>query len=621
MSVIDLNQEPHELAKNIITVATKHRHPWIKEWTKNFRRLAAFTEDDVPAASNAGGGNNPTAMTEPSTVKYATSFNVTRNFFTRLVGRVMPALTRYQVLAATRDRDDRDAAAVGAKYLRSRTAADSGEDFEPMVRTVSYLFAGGPAYYRVDPKYAGNGFPGDVQSAAVMPTDVYAFPGILDLNESPAIVLRERLTQLTITERYPELAAMIEDWTAIPGAKWPDDVDLQQISPELDKGVFTVQRLMWRPTDEHKEGREFISIVGATAESTDAQQADVGWMRDKLDTYDGKYPLVTFADIPMGPFFEDRGRMTISSKMQAVLDIALSKILDLTLGGPQTIVGIPVASSITEDDFTNKAWMFYDKIPGQELSIDQAPGSGNLGEVVDLAMRFMGEVHAQHAPSRGQAGPRQSGKALEHMTQMDVAVDEPFLAMIRRSVARVGKRILGEARRMLPKDFNFAAMGQHQRHQMESFRATNLRDGFDVRVMPGGALPDDKEAKAQLVIKGLGDVPLFSDDPSAIRARELLGIHVDGEEAFEVEQEQVQIIRQEDELIAKGQLPERMWSDNDTLHMAKHKDEDIRRRSLGPVDPLVTEMAQGHYEAHQKAIDDEMRKQMQMQMQAQQPPA
>jgi hypothetical protein len=605
MSVINIGQEPETLAKKIVSVAIEHRAPWVEGWAPNFRYLAGFTENDLPGASTTSNGQpiNP----QPATQRYVTSFNVSRNFFYRLLGRVMPALVRYQVLSATRDEDDRDAAEIGAKYLRSRTSADSGDDFEPLVRTVGYVFAGGPAYYLVEPQYATDGYPGGVRCSDVMPTDLYAFPGILNINDSPAIVIDERLSQTQIQDRYPKLVSQIKSWGELPGAKWPEDVDFELMSPCLSKGVYTVRRLLMRPNTQHPEGMEHISIVGLDG---------ISEIRETLDTYDKNYPVVSFSDIPMGPFIEDRGRMAISAKMQRVLDIALSKSLDITLGGPQNIVGIPVASSITPDDFTNKAWMFYDLIPGQELKIDQAPGMGNLGEVVEIAMRFMAEVHAQNPASRGQsAGARQSGRAMEHLTQMDVAVDEPFLAMIRRSVARVGKRILGEAKRTLPDDYQFAAMGKYQRHQMASFKASNLRDGFDVRVMPGGALPDDKGTKTQLVIKGLGDTSLFSDAPEAVRAREILGLNVDGEEMYEINQEEEQIIRTESAMIDKGVMPEVSWSHNHTLHMAKHKQAHIKREALGKVDPEIKQIAKDHYEAHQAVIDGEMQKQVMMQQQ------
>ncbi|HUW32696.1 MAG TPA: hypothetical protein VM223_13890 [Planctomycetota bacterium] len=606
MSVIDITQEPDALVKNIVSVAIDHRHPWVGDWSANFRRLAGFTENDVPGTNSTSGGQPITP--QPATQRFATSFNVTRNFFYRLLGRVMPALVRYQVLSATRDEDDRDAAEIGAKYLRSRTSADSGDDFEPLVRTVGYVFAGGPAYYLVEPQYSEDGYPGGVRCSDVMPTDLYKFPGIIDANDSPAIVLDARMSQTQIQARYPKLASQIKSWGEIAGATWPEDVDFTIMSPCIDKGVYTVRRLLMRPNNLHPEGMEHISIVGLDG---------ISEVRDTLDTYDKMYPVVTFADIPMGPFSEDRGRMTISSKMQRVLDIALSKSLDITLGGPQNIVGIPVTSSITPDDFTNRAWFFYDLIPGQELKIDQAPGMGNLSEVVDIAMRFMAEVHAQNPSSRGQSsGPRQSGRALEHLTQMDVAVDEPFLAMIRRAVARVGKRILGEAKRTLPDDYKFAAMGKYQRHQMASFKAANLREGFDVRVMPGGALPDDKGSKAQLVIKGLGNISLFSDAPEAIRAREIMGLNIDGEEMYEINQEEEQIIRTENDKIGKGTMPEvNPWAHNHVLHMLKHKQAQIRREALGPVDPEIKQTAQEHYEEHKAVIDGEMQKQAMMQQQ------
>jgi hypothetical protein len=591
MRAIDESLEPEALADRIVQVSCDDRLHWVKEWVPNFRRLAGFTEKDVPVNRNQP--NNQRTETEPAKTRYTTTFNVTRNFFYRLLGRIMPLFSRFQVLSATRDQEDRDAADVASKYLQHRTSADSGDDFEPLIRAISLLFAGGPVYYRVEPRY---GEEPDVDSGSIMPTDMYYYPGICDLNESPYIVVDERLTRTVIKERYPDLYEKV-DWEEAPGAKWPKDVDLEGVEPELGKGCYTVRRLMGRPSEKEPEGVEHIMIVGSD-----------GYVetREKLDTADGKYPFVTISDIPMGPFYRDRGRMTISARMQRTLDICISKALDVVVGGPQIIVGLP--QNVDEDDFTNRAYLFYDKVPGQELTIDQAPGIGNLQDLINISMQFMAEVHAQHGPSRGEMpSGRTSGRALEHMTAMDVAVDEPFMAMIRRAVARIGKRMLMEAKRILPPQFRFVALSKHNRYKMESFRTANLKDGFDVRVKPGQGLPDNKAARLQLVEKGLPQgVGLFSDHPEAVRARDVLGMHVDEDESYEVRDAEEHVIRNENGILSQGQWVDVDETDTHDLHLTRHKQAHMERRAMGETNKQINEMVKRHIQEHKTAVMAEM---------------
>lgn len=618
--MIDLQSAPEQLAADIKRVAKDHRAEWIKDVSKNVRRLAGYTEQDVPTET-VDPASNPVANVLPSSHRYATSFNVTRNFFYRLLGRIMPALTQFQVLAASRDRSDRDAAKIAGRYLRSRAAPDSGQDFEEIVRAVSYLFAGGPNYLRIEGFIPQGQEHGDVDTGAVMGSDVYYFPGITNLNESPAVVLEERMTQLVIERRYPKLVEQIMasgGWKALPGAEWPDDVDFELMSPKLNEGCYTVTRLLIRPTKSKvcdarydseggvvneaspaPNGREFIMIAGLNGKFE---------KRDDIGTADKMYPLEPILDIPMGPFYEDRGRMTISSRMQSVLDIAISKMLDVVVGGPQVIVGLPTGGTLSRDDFTNQAWCFYDKVPGQEPSIQDINGTTGPQNLIGLCMQFMGEVHAQSPASRGQAqGERQSGRAIEQLSASDVAVDEPFMAMMRRFLSRVGKRTLMEAKRVLGPNHPFVSQSKNQRFLMEEFNAADITGEYDVRVFAGRGLPDSKSLRWKMVIQGLGQIPLFSDAPEAIRARELLEMHIDDDEDYEYQDEEEQVIRFEDALILEAKEPPVTPADNHELHRIRHKQALNRARAAtGTVDDKVLEVFTQHDGKHMAGMQAEM---------------
>lgn len=597
--MISLHKSPKEVADQIVKIAKEERARWITDLSANVRRLAAFTEDEVAGTL---AGNDSTSTTnenvEQAVKRYATSFNLTRGHFQRLLGRVMPAITSFQVLASSIEQEDRDAAFAGAGLLRSRTSADSGQDFEQICRAFSFLFCGGPAYLSVE-KYVPPGEEsGDVVTKPHLGCMVHLFPGIADdPNDSPACVWDEFCTLTQILARYPEFMDQGDeqiDFEALPGAKWPDDVNWDDLNPKLSEGVYNLRRLLYRPSQEYPEGHEWVSIVGM------AEEAYIE--RPTLDTYDRKYPFVKLSDVPMSPFYNDRGRMSISSPAQRAYDIAISKAMDLTIGGPQTAIGFPIGGNINRDDFSNSPFFFYDKVPGQDIKVDQMPGLGNLGEVIQLCRSHLEEVHSQHGPSRGVTpGTRTSGSALEQLVGADMASDEPFLAMARRSMGRYGMRVLGEGQRTWPKSHTYQILGRHRYYETVAFHKAKLKEGYSVRVLPDQGLPQNKAARMQLTIKGLGE-GLFANTEDAQKARDLLGIYADEDTLYGANQAEEQLIRKEEEQIATGMPPPTNWSDNHPLHYMRHRENNTTRLSGDLQTPLSAQAAMSHAQQHQMAM-------------------
>ncbi len=101
--MIRLDKSPREVSTEIISAAKDERQLWIDDVSKNVRRLAGFTEEDVDSLAASSSEVNASDGPEPAQKRYATSFNLTRGYFQRVLGRLMPAITSFQVMATSNE--------------------------------------------------------------------------------------------------------------------------------------------------------------------------------------------------------------------------------------------------------------------------------------------------------------------------------------------------------------------------------------------------------------------------------------------------------------------------------------------------------------------------------------
>jgi len=431
----DLEVSAKPVFDQLIKGCRNNRASFERKWALNYPRLAGFPENATPTISRNSSDGTPVDNTSKGQVRCAVSFNKIRGYYQRLVGRAMPVITNYQVMASSTDQEDINAAKAAGELLKARTSVDSGKDFEETVRAISYMFGGGPSYLLIEPLKEFSGKK-DVSVTAILPFDVYYYPGIFDIQKSPAIVIVQRLTKQQIEVMFPELADALSKenrWSAMSGAKWPEGVNYDRIAPEIAQGLYEVRRLMIRPCKDFPNGREIVIVEG-----DERARADY----NELRTPNKDYPLEACSDIPMGPFMEDVGRMSISRRMQNMYDRLWGRAADITLKNASQFRGIP--AGMDQDELTNRAVDTYEmRGPGQKVTIDAAPGLGNVGEGLALVSQVMDEQHSQSGPSRGQLpGPRTSGRAMDSAIAADEQGDNPMLAMLRRWMGRVGKRIL-----------------------------------------------------------------------------------------------------------------------------------------------------------------------------------
>jgi hypothetical protein len=600
--MIDLQKPTDEVIKAIKKACVENRADFTKEWVKNYRRLAGFTEEDIYPVERSV--NSGVVLIDPKDTRYVTSFNRTRGFFMRLLGRMMPAITHYQVLAASTDDEDKDAARSAAEMLETRTSVDSGRDFEEVCRAISYLFAGGPVYLRIEPN-GPNEEQREVDVAAVLPFDVFYYPGVHKLADSPAIVLVERLTQQEIERRFPELADHVlsnvnsesgeTGWGTLPEAKWPKEVNWGSIARRAGAGFFTVERLIIKPCKDYPDGQERATIKGMDKEAT----------TDGINTADKEYPVVTLQDVPMGPFYEDRGRMSISARMQQIYDICVSKMTDIMVKLPQACLNLPLGGGLNPDKIHNKAVLITQTHNQMRPTIDSISTMGSLPDMAAFVSQAMDEVHSQHGPSRGKIpGTRTSGKALEEMVTRDIAGDEPLMAMLRRSMGRVGKRILMEGQRVWDPSYTFHVLGRNRRYQAKAFESANLKDGFSVRVLPDDGLPKNKVARMKMV-SDWQKQGLLNDSIEARRARDMIGMAVD-DDMYVSQPAEEMLIRNEEEQISAGQQTPVNFSDDHILHRIRHKARNTERLANGQTSPEILEAANDHDMMHIQKMQEEM---------------
>lgn len=611
----DNETSPKPIFDKIMSACRTNRANFTRLWRLNYPKLAGFPEHDLPKAERNMSDGTPVSNSSKGQVRCAVSFNLVRQYYQRLVGRAMPVITNYQVMASSTDQTDIDAALVSGELLKARTSVDSGKDFEETVRAISYMFGGGPSYMLVEPLEEFGGKK-DVALTAILPFDVYYYPGIFDIQKSPAIVLVQRLTKQQIEDQFPELADAIaakddakrdSRWSAIPGAKWPEGIDYDRVAPEIASGLYEVRRLMIRPCRDFPKGREIVMINGEEKSRADYPE---------LRTRDKHYPLEACMDIPMGPFMEDIGRMSVSRRMQNMFDELMGRIADVTIENAAVYRGLP--PGMDPDDLTNDAVNTYERRgPGGDVTLQAAPGIGSLGEAASLVHSLMDEQHSQSGPSRGQLpGPRTSGRAMDSAITADEQGDNPMLAMLRRWMGRVGKRILLEGQGVWDKEYVFQVLGQNNRFERHAFEKANLKDGFDVRVLPDNGLPRNKASRLKLMIDANKN-GLMEDNPAARRTRSALGIAVD-DDSLNVEAAEKALIKQEDEMIDSGVEVPINWSDDHSLHLHDHKKHNVERLAHGaPQEEQGKEMwisARMYSEAHSALHSNELAKAMQAQL-------
>ena len=423
-------------------------------------------------------------------------------------------------------------------------------------------------------------------------------------------MLVQRLTKQQIESKFPELAAALtaEDaWGLLPGAQWPKGSGHTHVAPGIGKGLHEVWRLMVRPCQDFPKGREIVMVTG-----NEIAKADYAELR----THDKTYPLEMLNDIPMGPFMEERGRMTITRSMQNMLDELISKKATVVLEAPNLTMGIP--PSMNKDEVTNKGVLLYHKMgPGGDITMQEVPATRNLDSLIQDTRGIMDDVHSQGPSSRGQVqGERQSGRAIDSAIAADEQGDSPLLSMLRRAMGRTGKRILAEGQRVWKPEYIFQVLGKNNRYEQKAFESANLQKGFDVRVLPDQGLPRGRAARLKLMTDAMKN-GLLSDTPEARRARALVHITVD-DDTIDFQASERALIKQEEEMFDDGREVPINWCDDDALHLEVHKSTCVQRLAHGAVEGkedkfvLAIDYRMNHGNAHSKRISEGMQAQIGM---------
>jgi hypothetical protein len=636
--MLKVTEETKQQIEHIESVCKDSRSAYALDWKQNLRRLPAFLEDDVSPARSAGGealaADFPTGATYPE-AKYISYVNLSESRRQRLIARILNIIKELQVIAASNDEDDLLASKAAEQLLKGYLAEHTGLFFSEIVRLVTLTYACGVAYAVIEPTWEPVKIdgeltyqPDDVSLRVILADQVFHYPGIHDIHDSPAVVIHEYLTVRDLSRFLKRSIDEIPE--DAPPAHWSDETGVETLEGKIEEARYLVKRLCILPCESYPRGAQRF-VLGSSEWSIKDEKGE-----ETLGTVDGRYPIEALMDVPRGIAYYTRGRMADTGPVQRALDIFWSKHLEVVRDGPNAVFWIPKGSRVSKDKITNEAIVVaeYQPVGPHMPRMDTMPEPTPLLRGIEMCEHFLDELSAQHAPSRGVAqGGRQPAKAIEMLVSQDEISDTPMAEMFKGGMARIGKRILMVGQKVWGPKKVFLVLGANRKYEAGEFRKANLKEGWDVRIAPGDSLPKSKSQRVFLVLQALqaGLLGPPETPEAAQAARKLLNVVTDDD--FYA-QDQVQIQRARDhvaeirraaEMAALGLPGDSIPADPDFDDHSVHKNVERKlvaaEMSKGTASPEFVEMMRQHVQGHDFYQQQQDQAAMPPQMQATGPAA
>ena len=435
---------------------------------------------------------------------------------------------------------------------------------------------------------------GDVVYKAFSPLQVDVYPGIQELDDSPAIIVTDFLTAEYAKRRWgitiPEGA---------PTAKY-DVAYVDALVPELDKVAYKVQRLFIKPSPTRPLGEHHIIIGEKVVYSSKTQKvvAEDGTVLDKgrltIDTYDFKYPLIDFADAPISFGYHGYGRQTAARTVIKILCSVWSRMVQCAVGMPGVVVDIPENSN--EEELGNKPYLLIHRnVQGGPIGFNAIPRMPHHEAMIDFCIRWLDEIYAQSPASRGQSpGSRFAAKGLEFLAQQDVLADTPTGKMVLKAMQKLFRRALGEGLRVWDDEHIEYILGEGKELEKIALKKGELKQGWDIFIMPGAGTLASPEAQRQEINASFESGLLPAED-----ARRLAGYYVK-EEVFEPKRDQTRIVELEEDTFTQGLGVGINAYDDHELHLKEHDRTAARRHMLA--EDMEVWRRQSHRVEHVEAL-------------------
>ena len=609
---LQLTSDPLQNTKRLARIAQDERKagtgatPGSLEdsWAQNLKHLSGLLVDATRATlTQVSGGYKYDGTAVQKVPPVALNLILARA--TRFVARHMNLFGGVKARAGTDDPvDGRQARAVArmAEVLWKNRSLDVAA-----MRALVYMLGCENGYVLVegDPnaRYRhekdGNGVwqaynVGDVVYKAFSPLQVDVYPGIQELDDSPAIIVTDFLTDEYLKRRWG-----IEVPEGAPVARFNID-HMDKLVSQLDKVAYKVQRLFIKPSKTRPLGEHHV-IIGehvVYSSKTELVVAEDGTVLDKgrptIDTYDFKYPLIDFADAPISFGYHGYGRQTAARTVVKILCSVWSRMVQCAVGMPGIVVDIPENSN--EEALGNKPYLMIRRnVQGGPIGFNAIPRMPHHEGMIELCIRWLDEIYAQSPPSRGLSpGKRFSAKGLEFLAQQDVLADTPTGKMVLKAMEKLLTRAIGEGLRVWGDDHIEYVLGEGKELEKIALQKGEMEQGWDIFIVPGTGTLTSPEAQRAEINKSF-EIGLLSGP----QARKLGAYYVE-EEVFEPKRAQTRIVEMEEELFIGAQGAPVNSYDDHQFHLTEQDKAAARRH--GVAGEIETWQRQRHRVQHVEAL-------------------
>ena len=518
---LSITDQSHDLIRDLKDVWTEAYQKQYEDWALALRRLPGFLEDDIDPLIDL--------PPEAPQQQIVTTINLCYRNYLAFLARSVPRFRKLQGVAASREPRDLRAAYSVQRMLRAEMLGHKGRHADEILRMISFVFCCHTAFMLVEgivPK--GKTF-GEVKMTAYSPFDIFFWPGVKRLADSPAVVLTERLTRQEIRSRWGDVPMKLD------GASWPEKARMADIAKGIDRSLVEVNRLFIKPCDEFPRGAQRIVLADSHEDLFKATLPDDPG-QEWIGSPDDEYQIVSVGDVPLGHLDYGQSRMGLIQGPQKVYNTAYSRHVQAVKEMPVITILAPDTSGLTPATYHNRtvALMNYRAIGGHQPKIEVTPSPQITLETMAWSKQIIEDMHAQSPVSRGQAqGTRMPVGTFQGLVERSEDQDHVLIERLKDGVATIAERVAIEGRNVWPKRKVYLTLGAHRRFESAEFYKADLKEGFSVRIQPDNGMPKSAEARWDKVIKGTqaGVFGPANDPATSEKSRKLLEI-LDEEEEF-----------------------------------------------------------------------------------------
>jgi hypothetical protein len=452
---------------------------------------------------------------------------------------------------------------------------------------------------------------GGLIKKALTPMSVDVMPSEgQSVHDSDAIVIGENMTPEELWRRFKIKADSESNWK--PGEYQHES--LTDLNPLIGKTTYEVKRLFIKPSVRRPLGEQHV-ILGDKVEHSVRQVPGNEKSPLSIGTWDYKYPLAEFTDIPLSFGFHGRGRQTAARTLIKILCMNWSRMVQASGGMPA--VTIDADPDVKKEALHNMTYMFLERgATGKPIGYNVVPDLPLHKSIMQLAIQFLDEIYAQSPPSRGQLpGSRTSGRAVEALIQQDMLADTPTGKLVLTGIRETLRRALGEGLRVWSDPHIESILGEGREAERIALRTGSLKPGWDIFIIPGNGRPRPQAEVRQEINESVQHGVL-----TPAQGRKLAKYHVE-EDIHDPKRHHERVVDMEEEQFAKGfYVPPNPYDDH-AFHLEEHNTNRVRRH--GKANAMEAMQAQRHIAATQEmmgnekqaALADQVAKEMQAQMQ------